>query len=245
MPEPSGNQGDPDPTGQGGSGDAPKYVTETQLNKAITARFTAFEKKQTDQAETFQKATVEQVGTLLDEKLSSLKPPDPPKPDPKDGGPDAATAAKLSGLEKQVEKLTGELETERKAKAAETAKARDVSLRGTLTDALSGHGIEGKRALHAIGHLVDSSKRVRLAEDGETPLFQDDSGTDVDLKTGLADWAKSDDAKLYLAPTGASGSGARSTGGGGSPAGSSGGNSKPSVGDRLHAHFANPGGGGE
>lgn len=239
MPDDERNQDDSGQTGQGGSGDAPQYVTEAQLNKAITSRFAAFEKKITNQNEAAQKATVESVGSLLDEKLAGLKPPQKDADGQTGGdgdgqaGPDAATAAKLAGLEKQNQALQKRLD-ESEAKAAEKErKARDVTLRGTLGDALSEHGIEGKRALHAIGYLIDASKRVHLEDDGETVLFRDEDGTDVDLKTGLADWAKSDDAKLYQAPTGATGSGARHDGGNGRPAGGTKGGSESDIGQRL------------
>lgn len=218
-----------------GDPDAPKYVTEAQLNKAISARFASFEKKLGSQAETDRKAVISEVGSLLDEKLGALKPADDGKPDPK--GPDAGKAddPRIRGLEKQVAKLTTQLEQERQARDAETRKAADVSLRGKLAEALAGHGIEGKRAVHALGHLVDATGRAHYGDDGESIVFRDEDGQDVDLKTGLADWAKSEDAKLYLAPSGAHGSGStpRGKGGGGSAPGSSGQDKIDEIGEAL------------
>lgn len=190
-----------------GSDDAPKTVTEEQLNKAITARLNAFEKKMKDSFS----ATLQEFGTnfdsLLGSKLEELV------------GRQSAGAEKQKGnveddpkyntLLKKMKDLEKSNEEIQQRAAAETAKARDIKLRQTLAEELARNGVDNSRARHAIGYLVDSEKRVRYEDDGEGLVFTDEDGTDVDLGAGIRAWAKSDEAKMYLPPRGTVGSGDR------------------------------------
>jgi hypothetical protein len=128
----------------------------------------------------------------------------------KDGDP-AEGSPEFRGMQKQLadqkaahDKLLSEL-------AAEKAKAADASMRSALRDKLAAHGIEGVRAKHAIASLVDSEKRVRRDDDGQA-VFIDTDGQPIDIDTGLKAWAKTEDAKIFLPPTGARGSGGGSGG---------------------------------
>src|SRR6185369_6111031 len=91
MPEPTGQPG-ADP-GQGG--DAPKYVTEEQLNRAITARFTDFHKKTEKTWETF--------AASLTSKFEELVKPAAPASGAADQKP--ADDPLLQGMQKQIAEL--------------------------------------------------------------------------------------------------------------------------------------------
>lgn len=116
---------------------------------------------------------------------------------------------KFKGLQKQLEELTKQATTARQERDAEKAKQRDIALRQSLSEHLTKSGVDPKYVKHAVGLLVDAEKRVRYTEDGESIAFRDNDGTEIDLPTGLKSWVKSDDAKIYLPPRGASGSGDR------------------------------------
>lgn len=116
----------------------------------------------------------------------------------------------VQGLKKQLGDLKRLADEATAREKAAEAKQRDVSLRQKLTEHLGKIGItDTKQAKGAIALLLDAEKRVRFADDSETLTFKDDDGTEVDLPTGLKSWAKTEDAKIYLPPRGASGSGDR------------------------------------
>lgn len=188
--------GQPDDSGDGGAGSLDEAKVNELISKAIGARFKAFETKI---AKTFEAAS-EQILTRVNEALSTI-------PKPPEGGappPDDKANPVVAGLQKQLDAMKAKVEaSDAKAEAAE-AKQRDAALRARLAEQLALHDIEGTRAQHAIGYLVDAAKRVRY--DGDDLVFMDENDA-VDLKTGLAEWAKGDEAKLYLPPRGANGSG--------------------------------------
>jgi hypothetical protein len=181
--------------------DAPKYVTEEQLQSALTDRLRAFETK-----------VGQALGALapkLRDELAALLPKPEPKPAPSEGkvAPgkgDAEAHAELKKLQDQIAQLTKQAEAAERERDAERARARDSTLRQRLTEALAAAGIEGVRARHAVGLLVDAEKRVRWSESGDAVAFDD-----VDLASGLREWLKTEDAKLYLPARGALGSGDR------------------------------------
>lgn len=207
MPPETPPQGNQTPSGQGEGDNAPKYVTEEQLNRAITARLGDFGKKIEKSIE----AAVGGFTSKIDELKSALTPAgggeggskDPPK------GGDFENSPLVKGLQKQLadqQKATEQLKAERDA---EKAKARDQLLRTKLADDLTKGGVDPRYVKNAVGHLVDVEKRVRFADDeGDDIVFKDATG-DVDLATGLKGWIKGDDAKIYLPPRGTQGAGDR------------------------------------
>lgn len=204
-------QGTPSQTEQGKGDDAPKYVTEEQLNRAISARFGDFQKK-------LEKSIGESLATTLTAKLDELKTS---LAAPADGGTDSKEAPKgadienhplVKGLQKQIsdqKAATEQLKTERDA---EKARAREQVLRTSLADSLTKGGVDPARVRQAVGILVDVEKRVRFAGDDDDELVFKDVTGDVDLATGLKSWIKSDDAKIFLPPRGTQGAGDRSAG---------------------------------
>lgn len=177
-------------------GDAPKYVTEEQLNRAISARLSDFSKKS-------EKALAEAFGGF-EKKLSEMLPKTPDEKGDK-GTPTTQSQSieehpQFKGLQKQLADLQKKAEESEKAAQAERAKARDTSLRQRLSEELAKGGIkDATRIKHAIRFLVDGERAVQWDEAGESIVFKSEDGV-VDFGTGLKAWLKSDDAKLYLPP---------------------------------------------
>lgn len=209
----SPNDANRDSQASGGLTEDQAKAVNDIVSKAIGSRFKDFETKQAKAQEKFgENLTATFTATLAQfgEKLDSFKP-DPGKGDGKDpkAPENLDEHPRVKGLLKTVEKLE-KLNLEREQREAQTAAAlKDSKLREKLSGLLSQHGIEGARAQHATGYLVDASKRVAWSEDGETLTFKDDSGDLVDAATGLKSWASSEDGKLYAPPRQASGSGER------------------------------------
>lgn len=129
---------------------------------------------------------------------------------PKDA--DVENSPIVKGMQKQLAEATKKIKEAEERAAAEKAKQRDGALRQQLTEQLGKHGVDPKRMVHALSYLVDGTKTVRYSDDGDTIVFKDADGSDLDLTTGLKGWAQSDEAKIYLPPRGASGSGDRPAG---------------------------------
>lgn len=202
-------QGTPPPQGDQGQGDGPKYVTEEQLNtilnKAITARFTAYTKSQEKALEGLSAA----ISTKIEETLAT-RPEPVPGDTPKSGTIEESPAYKT--LMKRLQETEAKQKQAEERAASEEQKRRDTAMRQRFAEQLAEHGIEGVRAKHAIALLLDSEKRVRYDDDGETLVFRGSDG-DVDLRQGLKDWARSDDGKHFLPPRGTVGSGDKPGGG--------------------------------
>jgi hypothetical protein len=203
-------QGTPAQSGQGEGGE-PKYVTEEQLNRAISARLGDFGKK-------IEKSISESLATTLTAKLDELKASitapgtgDGTSKDPPKGG-DVENSPLVKGLQKQLDDQKAAVLAMKNERDAEKARSRDQVLRTKLSEDLTRGGIDPTRVRQAVGILVDVEKRVRFADDeGDELVFKDTTG-DVDLATGLKGWLKSDDAKIFLPPRGTQGSGDRSQG---------------------------------
>jgi len=207
---PEATDGNDEPQSSQGETSGPNYVTEGKLNelvnRAITARFSAFEKKFGNQISESVASLIPKFEELVQAKLpanaaANASPTDKLEENPFVKG----LQKKLVELEEQNRKSQAERDTER-------ARARDVALRQKLSEELARHGIDSRYTKQAIGFLVDAEKRVRWEDDGESLVFRDADGSEIDLQTGLRSWAKTDDAKIYMPPRGVTGSGDRGGG---------------------------------
>ncbi|MGH7298378.1 MAG: hypothetical protein ACRELB_25790 [Polyangiaceae bacterium] len=188
----------------------PAYVTEEQLQTALTARFRTFEQR-------IDKALSDSLGSLttkLKGELAELLPKPETKPEGEGGKaparkdvPDAAPEMKK--LQDQIGALTRQAEEARSERDAERARGRDSLLRQRLGEALASAGVDGVRGRHAVGLLVDAERRVRWSDDGTSLVFRTDEHDELELVAGLREWLKTDDAKLYLPARGVQGSGDR------------------------------------
>lgn len=203
--EPQGSQS---PSGQGK--DEPKYVTEEQLNRAITARLSDLQKKFDKTVE----AAIGGLGVKLDQLTEGLKTTPSGGTDTKDTpkGVDLESHPFVKGLQKQLEEQKRSTEKILAERDAEKASARDQKLRSKLSENLTKGGLDPRHVGKAVGLLIDVEKRVRFSDDdGDEVVFKDATG-DLDLDTGLKGWLKGDDAKIFLPPRGSQGSGDRGQG---------------------------------
>lgn len=190
---------------QAGQGDdAPKYVTEEQLNRAISARFNDFSKKLEKANEGLASTLTTKLEELVTGKLDALKPAGDGEGKGTKGAP--TESPELKSALKRIDDMSRQLETERQEKLAEKANARAKDLRQQVTEALTAAGISGVALKHAVSVLVDGEKRAKFDEEGERVLFRSDDD-DLPLADGVKRWMKSDDAKIYLPPRGTQGSG--------------------------------------
>jgi hypothetical protein len=238
-----GNQTGAGDGGQNSAGDgAADSLSETQLaqvaevvNRAISKRTRGLDEKLTTQVAAqlsqFQEAVTASVGELLE----PIQQRSGDGGEAKGDGEAIKEHPEFKGLQKQLNQVQKALEQSQAEAKAKDEMARGATLRQTLAEGLAAHKIEGVNASHAVGHLIDAAKRVR--HDGDQVVFVEEDGDVVDLKTGLADWVKTSDAKLYQSPTGASGSGTRPKGGGSGPSGGNNDSSSTSLGERLVAAF--------
>ncbi len=221
--EPQSVQGSGAP-GASHEGSGSSSEVDNKINSIITSRLKDFQKKQEKALADIQAA----FSSSLTEQFAKLEGILTKKPDAgaSSGGgtgqpPQAAdieSSPIVKGLLKKVSQLEAANVEAQKEKERIEAQVRDKTLRENVGSALAGLGIDGYRAKHATGHLVDAAKRIRWSEEDPKQLvFVDDDGDAIDIKTGLTGWANTEEAKLYLPPRGTRGSGDR--GGGKTPNG--------------------------
>lgn len=203
MDKPQGNGAPEAPQGEASG---PNYVTKEEfnelINRAMTARFSAVEKRIAQQMA----EALSGLGPKLDELLQAKLPQAPQAPAERhlDESP------LVKGLQKQLAELQEQNRKSQAERDAERQRARDVALRQKLTEELAKHGVDARYARQAIGYLVDAEKRVRWTDDeSDALIFRDADGSELDLPTGLRTWVKTDEAKIYQPPRGAQGSGDR------------------------------------
>lgn len=166
------------------------------LNDALTKRMSAFEKSFS--------ATME--GTI-GKALEGLKPAggvaNPPVPD-KD-------SVALKTMESKMESVLTKLADAESRASAERAKNRSSALHTAVSDHLSKLGMTDPIGLKlAVGHLTTVERRAQYEDDESDSariLFRNDDDTLMDLGVGLKKWAATPEAKHFMPPTGARGSG--------------------------------------
>ena len=207
-----------------------EFITKA-IAEALKANNTELDKKFTtaDQTGKIVKQSLEglnlaeQITTAVTEATKDFKKTDP---DP-DGGKkkpgetsfeDSAAYKKLQEqLQQQEQKLR---EREQEATDAKL-RERELGMTGSLRDALAEAGIAADRHTMALPYL----RTLKLA-DGKPVLTFKDDGTptwrrqgngyidDVSIKDGIAEWAKTDAAKVYIPASDKGGTGGS---GGGTP----------------------------
>jgi len=166
-------------------GDEPKFVTVEQVNQiinsAITARNRALESK-------------------LDAQFSELKNLMAPQ------APEAEPTSKVG----KVDAKTQLLESKLQRMEMERTRRRDVELRSAIKDHLMQAGVNPAAIKALVAMHVDADKTVSYASDDSDEIVVKANDSVYSLTDGMNNWLKSDDAKIYLAPKGATGSGDRS-----------------------------------
>lgn len=152
------------------------------------------DKPETVSLETFNRLVTQM--TKLSEQVAALsKVPAPPAEEKKD--------EKLSNQEMQ--KVLAQLQVSQKQLDAERAKRLDTELRNNTKEALTKAGVNPNAIKQAMAVLVDAEKTISWNED--QLVFKTPTG-DLSLEEGIVQWAKSNDAKIFLPPKGTSGTGA-------------------------------------
>lgn len=181
------------------------YVSQI-VNSAMRSHLAMADKKRAEDRE----AVKTDFAKLLDEKLASLKPSEEPA-----GGGDGKGSKRskeeetvLATMRKQLAETAARVEAAEKRAAEERAKNEAHSLQERVSKILSGAGIEGNRFRGAYAVLKERIRKQGDEADSQH-VFVDDTGEEIDLEVGLRGWTKGDEAKIYLPPSGAAGSGAR------------------------------------
>lgn len=225
MDEPQGNGAPQAPQGTGApeapnDKQAPAGISLEDVNRAITARNKDFEKKLEAKLGELTGGIAKSLEAKLAELLPKTPADDTDAAKAKGEGDDKSKAPpkdpEVIALKSELTKIKNQmLESERRAQA-EVAKRREVEMRQLVTEKLAAHGIDGARAKHALGYLVDVAKTVVLDESGNVS-FRGSDGDPIDVETGIKSWVATDEAKIYLPPRGTTGSGDRTINGGTGP----------------------------
>jgi hypothetical protein len=172
------------------------------LNDAISKRLGQFEK-------TFSTSVEGSIGKALEGFKQTLpqsgggKEPPPEAKDP--------NAVALKTMETKLETALTKLADADSRARAERAKNRTSALNASVADHLVKLGMTDPVGLKlAVGHLTTVEKRAQYEDDDNDNariLFRNDDDTLMDLGVGLKKWAATPEAKHFMPPTGARGSG--------------------------------------
>jgi hypothetical protein len=153
------------------------------------------------------------IAKLLDEKLSALKPTDDPAPDGKGGKGGKREDIEMASLRKQSEELKSRLDAAEQIAKAERQKNRDQAMRSLAYEEFARHGIDGERA-NGLYARFKFDNRLEYEDPEADPtlnnmLYRGDDGAQVRFSDGMKAYVKTEQAKLYLPPSGARGAGSR------------------------------------
>ena len=196
---------------QQGNG-APQALTEEKVaqmvaqivNQAFSARSKTLKKELSDDMgknfEGLQKRLDEMSLTKADSRRR--------KPGEEGDEPDKSTP-EFRGMQRQLQDMKSSLEERDRKLAEANQRQRTTELRQRVSEELGRNGVTDPRSVKgAMAILVSDEQRIRYDDDGSL-VFVENQDSVLDLSTGIKAWMKSDDAKLYLPPSGAMGSGGR------------------------------------
>jgi hypothetical protein len=124
------------------------------------------------------------------------------------GAKDDGDDPKYKGLERQLAEQKADHDKLLAQLASEQQERKQIGLKQTLAEELAKNGIiDPTRVRIASAHLM-AQGLVVLGEDG-SPLYAESADSHLDLATGIKTWAKGEEAKIFLPPSGARGSGDR------------------------------------
>lgn len=218
----SGGTGSDPPNGSTGAG-ATGGVTEEQVNeivsKAIGKRLGESEKKQTKALADALKPLTDGIAALttrLEEGRGG-------------GGDDDAgkgKSGKAGGATDDITQhpafrtLQKDLENERKAREkrddelkAQKARTRASDLQKAVENELLSQGVDPKRVNKAAKLMILEGTVGYESEESDEVVFHEKDGP-IELNAGVEAWAKSEEGKHWLPPSGAGGSGDVGSGGG-------------------------------
>lgn len=182
------------------------------VNAAITSRDKRFEK---------------QLGERFDsliQKLETAKPAKqqsaPPEEDPETGKKLKDRDIALQTIQRQLEEMRQQAEQAREQAHVERMKNRDIERRRMLSEGLSAIGITDPVKLRHALALLETEQRVGYEdEESDNLVWRSATGETLRFEVGLRSWSRSDDAKHFISPQNARGSGSNPTTRGAGPNG--------------------------
>lgn len=157
----------------------PKFLTSEEVNRAISVREKAFEKR---------------IAKIQEEHLKTLEKLVP------SAKPEEKELSRTAELEKQVRELS-------KINSDNAAKDKAAIMRKSTEAALRDQGIAPDFMDHALAYLIDAKNSVRYDSDGSLTMTV--AGTTYDLHDAIAAWVETGDAAIFKRASGAKGSGDR------------------------------------
>jgi hypothetical protein len=125
----------------------------------------------------------------------------------KGGGP---KDLQISTLQKQIADLQTSTATEKSARIAAEKRRREIERSNSLVQQLAKGGVVDPFMQELAVSYFDRRGYVPLGEDEETGLvWRGTDGVEVAFEEGVTSWLKTDEAKRFLPPSGAGGSGGR------------------------------------
>jgi len=179
-----------------------RQLVSSIVNSSIRARDVQADKKRAEDRE----AIKSDFAKMLDEKLAAFTPA---TDDGKGSKRDRKEDVEFATLKRQFAEMQARAEESDRRAAAERAKNRDITLRKAAEEVLESAGITGTRFKAAYALLQQEGRIRYAADDTDDIVFTESTGTEVDHRTGLSGWAKSEEAKLFIPPSGTQGSGSR------------------------------------
>ena len=196
---------------QQGSG-APEALTEEKIaqiaaqvvNQAFTARSKTLKNELTGEFTKGFEAMTKRLDEMATTKADSRKK----KGTDGEESPEVQSP-EYRGLQRQMAEMKAQLEERDKQVAEAGARAKQTELRARVAEELGKVGVTNPTLVKAATSiLVTEDKRVSYDEDGQL-VFMESPDSVLDIATGIRAWAKSEDAKNFIQPTGAMGSGSR------------------------------------
>lgn len=186
-------------------------IVDTRMNRAITTHF----KRETPKL-------AETIGAQV---LAGLKAAQGGGDDDDDEVADPAEPGKAGKkppkgqsdeVTQRMKALEGQLAVEKKKREASEAKQVEAETRraraeedDAVKSALMAAGVKDEARIRAALHTHRGEGRIKRDEAGAIMFVKrsDDGDEEMPLTKGVAEWAKTDEGKVFLPPTGASGSG--------------------------------------
>lgn len=183
------------------------------VNNMLTARLKTFEKQLHEKVGL---SINESLTKTLDEKLASFKPAEK-MPEEEGGGKGGKKSekenAEMATLRKQMETLQAKADASERQSAQLRERARETALREQASKFLANAGIVGDRFDAAYAKLV-YDRKLKPSEDSDSDEnFYVDATGEMALEVGLGSWLKTEQAKIFLPPSGTRGSGSRPSSG--------------------------------
>ncbi len=201
-----GPQGNGAPEAPQGKGNAPTNAIPEDLNAAMNAAVTGRFRK----LEATLDKKLSSLGDSLLEKLAAAstepKPPEEPTPD-LSSLPDDPVSKLTAKHQRELNAMRAEMERFKQDKILTEKRAQDATLRTMVSSELAKIGISHHHQELALGHLVDSARAVSLSDDGRAYYTDPETGIEMPLSAGLADWAKTPSGSVFMPPRSAHGSG--------------------------------------